>query len=526
MIKSDSTHTAMDKLRHDFEAGKVTRREFLRYATLLGMSVASASQFAGLTWPGKVFADGSHQNKNTNLRWFIPDGMRADPDLFKIYDWARQGKLPNIKKIMDSGVYGYSIPVYPSHTPVNFATLLTGSYPKTHGVADGPMHIEGRSLNKVSVAGFSSVAKKVPPIWVNMEENNKNVVLLSMPGSTPPELDEGITIRGRWGGWGADFHALNFQSKGDLSERKKQGRSSRLFFFGPELTRYIDFKPASGWVKMPISSSPPLEAEMNGWGASIFAYVYDSLDDKKVNYNRIVFSFDKKNIIADLGEGEWSKWNPILIKWKDQDVESHVIINIIKLRMNESYNKGFCRIRCFYNNLNRYITKPPEVADEIIDNVGPMVDFVDNFPPQLIYYPEDKETFLEEAEMSFEWHRKAAPFILKKYNPDIFIHDIYTPNQMLTSRWWLGYLDPDSERYDDITESQRKALWEEVLHMYKKLDQILGEYLKIADDQTFIVLSSDHGAVPLNRWVKLNNLFAKEGLLRYNIDRGSYLSLG
>jgi len=42
--------------------------------------------------------------------------------------------------------------------------------------------------------------------------------------------------------------------------------------------------------------------------------------------------------------------------------------------------------------------------------------------------------------------------------------------------------------------------------------------LENADDDTIVVLSSDHGAVPLDRWVKLNNYFAQEGLLKFQID--------
>jgi len=457
--------------------------------------------------------------KVEKLYWFIPDGMRADPDLFNIFEWARQGKLPNVKKMMDNGAYGYCIPVFPSHTPVNWATLLTGAYPKVHGVADGPMHIEGRPLNKVAIGGFSSVAKKVPPIWVNMEKDGKNVVLLSIPGSTPPELDEGITIRGRWGGWGADFHALNFQSKGDLSERKKQGRGSRLFFFGPELTRYIDSVPAKGWKNVPVSYSPPLEAKLEGWGTTIFSYIYDNSDDKKVNYDRIIFSLDKIKPLANLMQGDWSQWNPIQLKWQGQGVDSDVKIKIIRLQIDKLNEKGFFRIRCFYNNLNKYITKPPEISDELVRNVGPMVDFVDNFPPQLIYYPGDKETFLEESNMSFDWHQGAAKFILDEYSPDVFIHDIYSPNQMLSSRWWLGYIDPVSKRYSEVTKEERKNLWDEVMNMYKRLDGILGEHLKHADENTLVVLSSDHGMAPLNKWVRLNNLFAREGLLKFKINK-------
>lgn len=315
------------------------------------------------------------------LYWFIPDGMRAEPDLFEIFKWARTGKLPNIKKMLDNGAYGYCVPHFPSHTPVNFACLFTGASPKVHGVADGPMRVIGRPLDRVAVGGFSSAAKKVPPIWMNMEKSGKKVVLLSVPGSTPPELEEGIIIRGRWGGWGADFHALNFQSKEDMSVRKSQGRGSRLFFFGPELTRYVDLKAADGWANMPSSFSDPLESVMSGWGTDIHAYIYDSSDDGEVNYDRIIFSLDKKSVFADVAEGEWGQWNPVTLKWQQKAVVSDVKIKVVKLKIDRLEDNGFFRVRFFYNNMNRHLAKPPHVAEELVEKAGPMVDFVDNFPP-------------------------------------------------------------------------------------------------------------------------------------------------
>ncbi|MAE70170.1 MAG: hypothetical protein CME06_06840, partial [Gemmatimonadetes bacterium] len=146
------------------------------------------------------------------LHWFIPDGMRCDPDLFRVFQWAREGELPHIGALMQRGSWGYSIPTFPSHTPTNFATLLTGAYPETHGVADGPMHIEGHSLARPAVGGFSSTARKIPAVWSLFDDLGRSSFLLSMPGSTPPELGpKGITVRGRWGGWGADFPSLIFE---------------------------------------------------------------------------------------------------------------------------------------------------------------------------------------------------------------------------------------------------------------------------------------------------------------------------
>ena len=57
MKEKEKIHPAVFGLKDDLEKGKLTRREFLRYATLLGISAAAASQMAGLTWPREVFAD-------------------------------------------------------------------------------------------------------------------------------------------------------------------------------------------------------------------------------------------------------------------------------------------------------------------------------------------------------------------------------------------------------------------------------------------------------------------------------------
>src|SRR6185436_12281471 len=121
--------------------------------------------------PAVKDASSSATTSKRKLYWFVPDGMRADPELFNIFRWADEGKLPNIKKMMERGTYGYCKPAFPSHTPANFATLFTGAYPEVHGVNDGPMRAEGVPLSQIAVSGFSSPAKKVEPIWVTLEKS-------------------------------------------------------------------------------------------------------------------------------------------------------------------------------------------------------------------------------------------------------------------------------------------------------------------------------------------------------------------
>ncbi len=470
-------------------------------------------------WYQRYESQGENKtNSPIKLYWFIPDGMRADPDTFTVFQWAKEGKLPNIKRMIDSGTYGYSFPNFPSHTPTNFASLLTGAYPSVNGVNDGPMHAIGKPLDSVAIGGFRSVAKKVPPIWKTLEDAGFKVAIVSVPGSTPPEISKGVVLRGRWGGWGADFAAINFETKGNLEQRIKQGRATRLFYFGPQLTEYVDSEKPSGWINSPSSMSDPYEVKLTGWGATVFAYVYDSTDNKTVDYDKVIFAVDKDRPTAPISVGEWSNWESITLQWKVEDkstpIQTAVKIAVVKLGGADR----FFRIRLFYNNLNEQITLPDTAAAVMNKSAGPMVDFVDNYPAQLIYYPEDKKIFLDEAHMSLDWHARAVPAVVNNFHPDVVIHDIYTPNQMLTSRWWMGFVDPNSSQYSSISDEKRTELWDEVKDMYIKLDTIIGEVLKTSDKNTYIVLSSDHGAVPLNRTVNLNNLFAKKGWLKFSIN--------
>lgn len=82
----------------------------------------------------------------------------------------------------------------------------------------------------------------------------------------------------------------------------------------------------------------------------------------------------------------------------------------------------------------------------------------------------------------------------------------------------MGSVDPESARYNNVSEKERSVLWSEVLAMYKRLDSIAGEILKNKDDSTIVVFSSDHGICVKNKSVLINNLLAKNGYLKFTIN--------
>lgn len=475
---------------------------------------------------------GSHAWK---LYWFVPDGLRADPQYFKMFEWAQQGELPNIKRMMDEGAWGYSIPVFPSHTPVNFASLFTGVSPARHGVADGPIRVRDYPLNIVPRTGFSSVAKTIDPFWFTLEQAGWLVGLLSVPGTTPPEITRGSVVKGRWGGWGIEFPSLVFHSDADRAFRERLGWNDKVFQIGKKLTEFAAAKPASGWPdNFAKGFAPPFEANLRSWDADLFVLLTDSKDDGVENYDTAQFSRDKKEVLFTLHAGEWSPWFSLDLSYRvshnyqenmpqrsrlEQDLSSLSFPTASRVRVIKLGKPGFFRIRVLYDGLNDSLAVPHQLSGELHEAAGPMVDFVDNYPPQLIYFDEDKAAFAEEADQSFDWHTRAQKFFLERSREDVFIQSIYSPNQMLTSRWWMGALDPRSVKYSQYSADERAKLWAEVLRMYKQIDKMIGHALDARAPGSFVVLSSDHGAVPLNFEVRLNNLFASKGWLHFHEDR-------
>jgi predicted AlkP superfamily phosphohydrolase/phosphomutase len=498
--------------------GEFVKRKSIIRASLLGAGVLAVS---GVFSASVLSADNSWFNfswakksspDQVKLYWLTADGLRADKDLFDMFRWAQEGKLPNIKKLMDRGVFGHSLPEFPSLTSNNIATLHTGATSKVHGIVEGAIRTEGYPLEKATINGFSSASKKVAPTWAILEKAGKKTVVMSVPGSTPPETSEGVTIRGRWGNWGFDAPAITFEPKSNYEMRK---RTIEDFYFNTldkKLTRFVD---TNTLAKSDVATfSKAIEATLEGHGGKIQAVMTDSTDDHQTNYDSVQFVNDKR-VLATLKQGDWSDWFNISLNYLGKQVTSQAKIRVIKL-----WPDGRFRIRVLYNSLNSYMTQPPTVAEELTREVGPMVDFVDNclclgMAPQLIVEPEDKGVALEEARMSWDWHKRAAGYIFDKWQPDALIQDFYTPNQMLVSRWWLGSVDPNREGYD---AEKAKQGWKDILEMYQGVDSIIGEVLKKADENTLIVLSSEHGTAPLYRNTRLNNLFAKKGWLHFTVD--------
>ncbi|MBQ2776521.1 MAG: alkaline phosphatase family protein [Peptococcaceae bacterium] len=115
------------------------------------------------------------------------DGM--DPRFTKRL--VEEGKLPNVKKLMDMGACRDDLMMLganPTITPPMWATLATGAYPMTHGIMD--YNVSAEDDKDITLGAFSSRFMKSEPIWNITAAAGKKTLCMHWPGgSFPPTSD-------------------------------------------------------------------------------------------------------------------------------------------------------------------------------------------------------------------------------------------------------------------------------------------------------------------------------------------------
>ena len=115
------------------------------------------------------------------------DGM--DPRFTKRL--VDEGKLPNVKKLMDAGACRDDLVLLganPTITPPMWATLATGAYPMTHSIQD--FNLSGEDL-EITYTAIYSTYMKAEPLWDVTAKAGKKTLLMHWPGGAwPPTLDD------------------------------------------------------------------------------------------------------------------------------------------------------------------------------------------------------------------------------------------------------------------------------------------------------------------------------------------------
>lgn len=109
-----------------------------------------------------------------------------------ITPWVNEGKLPNIARLMHSGIYGNLQSTIPPMTFPAWNAFMTGKNPGKHGVFDFMERKDGTYELEIK----NALHRKSETIWKIAGKFGKRCAVTGVPVTYPPEEINGIMISG------------------------------------------------------------------------------------------------------------------------------------------------------------------------------------------------------------------------------------------------------------------------------------------------------------------------------------------
>jgi predicted AlkP superfamily phosphohydrolase/phosphomutase len=107
-----------------------------------------------------------------------------------------RGELPNFKKLRDEGCEAILESKYPPLTPPAWTSLSTGLKPARHGVYDYWVYADEAKRGVTRGVHVQTQRRAEKAIWNILSEYGKQVLVINVPATYPPETVNGIMVSG------------------------------------------------------------------------------------------------------------------------------------------------------------------------------------------------------------------------------------------------------------------------------------------------------------------------------------------
>lgn len=139
-------------------------------------------------------------------------------------------------------------------------------------------------------------------------------------------------------------------------------------------------------------------------------------------------------------------------------------------------------------------------------------EIICNFPDYKIdvmsHWFNDYDVFLEKLKRMSEVRMKLAQSLYLKYRPELFCIVLVAVDRVQHALW--GQMDHPTETHGRKEWKYSQA----VLQTYQQVDEYLGLVLNAIDDETVLIVMSDHGFGSLKKDVYLNRFLVKKGFMK------------
>ena len=225
---------------------------------------------------------------------------------------------------------------------------------------------------------------------------------------------------------------------------------------------------------------------------------------------------DPLNAVARIGlqdrqfvlkEGEWSGWVPV-------EFQLMPLIGNVKGICRFYLKQAHPRFQLYVSPINidpenpaLPISTPTNYSSDLAKQIGEFhTQGIAEDTKALTDGVLDDKEFLEQSHTVLAEHRRAFDVEFPKFQQGLFF--FYFSSLDLNAHMLWRLTDPQSPAYDAGLAARYGSSLEE---FYEQIDQVLGEVLPKVDDNTTLLVLSDHGFAPYRRSFNLNTWLLNNG---------------
>ena len=414
----------------------------------------------------------------------------------------QKGLMPNFSKLAETGTYTNLATSAPAQSPVAWASIATGNNPGQHGIFD----FLGRrisdympvlailKMNPKNV--FAKRESMFLPVmhgntfWDITSDNGIPSTVLKWPMTFQPKqnnakLYSGLGVPDIKGGLGRyAFYTDRAVPKSEEGQEKviqvtRSGNQIKTFVAGPNITKIRSREEAKVDLDITISSDG---------------------NDIKLSLG---------NNTLSLKNNTWSPWIEVTFKLGLMKTVSGIVKFYLN-RTSPDFELYMTPVQVNPKEPAFIISSPDEYIKELADEIGL---FYTLGMPEDTKAIEDgrtsEEAFISMCDEIIEEQEKMLQFELNRFNEGLLASAFFSIDRIQHIFW--ATRDPEHPLY---TKEYADKYGHVIDEYYIKMDRILGNTMRYVDNETAIMVFSDHGFSTFRRTVHINSWLVQNGFMK------------
>jgi len=174
---------------------------------------------------------------------------------------------------------------------------------------------------------------------------------------------------------------------------------------------------------------------------------------------------------------------------------------------------GYMITGLFTPHVGHHFVYPPDLLKELERAIGKYQLF-----PKETYYPGGETSFLQDLYAVTENRLEATRYLLRNKPWDFFMV-VFNGTDRIQHAFWR-HIDKAHPKWDPKCSP---AFASAFYQYFARVDQIIGEIVEQAEENTTVFIVSDHGMRTLHKFIHINNYLLRMGLLRLKKNFGTRL---